>query len=399
MTLQEGQSVAQECTIEKKRRQGTDKNVCISHTYTGLLRTWPIACTVLFGYCYGMSQNALSKPLSVLVTMDVEEEGLFSGRYRRRNPGVSNIASLPRLARLSDELGFPLTLLCAHAVFTNPDACRVLEVMRDRHGAEIGAHLHHWSTPPFESEEEYCTGTPERTHAMDQELLEARLVSLLEAGRAFQGQPLTSFRMGRWDLKSPLFPMLQRNGIVADSSICPLRAYKNGADHFLAPHTPYWALGRTTPFLEIPITQIPLLTWLPGLWDRLFKGTGPDTDRRDNFHFLAALSASPFWHKDPIMRLCVRLLRMRGEDVLCVFWHSTEIVPGCSPQVPDKQAADQVLERIFSFFTWLREHVAVRGMTMTQFFASAWQDGADNAPGQGLVWPEKAELGPVRGDW
>ncbi len=346
-------------------------------------------------------------PLTVLVTMDVEEEGLFSGQYRRRNPGVRNIAALPSLARLSDELGFPLTLLCAHAVFTSSEACRVLEVMRDRHGAEIGAHLHHWSTPPFENEDEFCRGIPERTHAMDQELLEARLVSLLEAGRAFQGQPLTSFRMGRWDLKSPLFPMLQRHGIKADSSICPLRAYKNGADHFLAPHTPYWALGRSTPFLEIPITQIPLCTWLPGLWDKMFKGSGQGAgqgsahgkDRRDNFHFLAALSASPFWHKAPIMRLCVRLLRLRGETVLCVFWHSTEIVPGGSPQVPDKAAADRVLQRIFAFFTWLREHFNVRGTTMSDFFQSSWQEGMDGTPGQGLIWPDKAELGPVRGDW
>lgn len=343
---------------------------------------------------HSVSNSPQGTPLSVLITMDVEEEGLFSGRYRRRNPTVANVAALPGLARLSDELGFPLTLLCSHAVFASTEACRVLEVMRDRHGAEIGAHLHHWSTPPFENGEEYCQGVPERTHRLDQELLEERLASLLEAGRRFQGAALTSFRMGRWDLKNILFPMLQRNGIRADSSICPLRAYKDGADHFLAPHSPYWALGRDVPFLEIPITQIPLLTWLPPLWQKIFQGS----DKRDNFHFLAALSASPFWHKDPIMRLCVRLLRFRGENVLCVFWHSTEIVPGCSPQVPDKAAADHVHERIFSFFAWLKDHFNVRGTTMTGLFDSAWKESGDH-PGRGSVFPDKAELGPVVGDW
>ncbi|MDO5537577.1 MAG: hypothetical protein Q4F72_08625 [Desulfovibrionaceae bacterium] len=339
-------------------------------------------------------QNSLSsgpRPLSVLITMDVEEEGLFSGQYRRRNPGVTNIASLPKLARLSDELGFPLTLLCSHAVFTDAAACRVVEEMRDRHGAEVGAHLHHWSTPPFESAEEFCQGQPPRTDKIDRGLLSARLESLLAAGEAFQGAPLTSFRMGRWDLKNVLFPMLSEHGILADSSICPLRAYKAGADHFLAPNQPYWALGRETPFLEIPITQIPLLECLPGLWQKLFA----DSPRRDSFHFLAALSGSPFWHGDAVMRLCVRLLRLRRSDVLCVFWHSTEIVAKGSPHVPDEKAVEKVLGRIFSFFTWLRESVPCRGMTMTGLYreARAAEDAGVSR------YPDRAELAPLPGDW
>ena len=333
-----------------------------------------------------------SKPLSVLVTLDVEEEGLFSGRYRRRNPGVTNVRSLLKLAPLSDELGFPMTLLCSHAVFRDTEACRTLEIMRDRHGAEIGAHLHHWSTPPFENGDLFCQGEPARTHTLDPDLLEARLVSLLEAGAAFQGSRPTSFRMGRWDLKSPLFAMLQRNGILADSSICPLRHYANGADHFLAPHTPYWALGADTPFLEIPITQIPLFNFLPGLWHKLCRGG----ERRDSFHFLGALSASPFWHDDVVMRLCVRLLRLRRENVLCVFWHSTEITAGGSPHVPDEEAADRAIARIMGFFAWLRTHFDVTGTTMTRLFEEAWASGK---AGHGLLCPEKEKLGAVVGDW
>lgn len=337
------------------------------------------------------SVSSALAPLSVVVTLDVEEEGLFSGRYRRRNATVKNVGNLERLAPLSDELGFPLTLLCAHTVFTDAAACRVLETMRDRHGAEIGAHLHHWSTPPFEDDAEFCGGAPARTHTLDPELLEARLVSLLEAGRAFQGAPIRSFRMGRWDLKSPLFPMLARNGIRTDSSICPLRVYKGGADHFLAPYQPYWPLGTDTPFLEVPVTQIPLFSFLPRLWQKLY---GP-TDRRDNFHFLAALSASPFWHNDAVMRLCVRLLRMRHGTVLCLFWHSTEIWPGGSPAVPDAAAVEHVLRRVRSFLTWLRSNFPVQGLTLSGLHERIVREAAS---GQKRC-PAKSELGPVTGDW
>ncbi len=339
-----------------------------------------------------LNESSLAdRPLSVLVTLDVEEEGLFSGRYQRRNPPVTNVACLRRLGALSDELGFPLTLLCSHAVLADAKACLVLEEMRDRHGAEIGAHLHHWSTPPFENDEAYCQGVPVRTDKLDRDLLSDRLYELLLAGERFQGEPLTSFRMGRWDLKNVIFPLLSEHGILADSSICPLRSFEGGADHFLAPNQPYWPLGREKPLLEIPITQVPLLGFLPVLWQKALGSSA----LLDNFHFLAALSGSPFWHNDFVMRLCVRLLRLRKSDVLCVFWHSSEIMAGGSPHVPDEAAAEKVLKRIYSFFGWLREHVPCRGVTMTQFYHEALA-GAD---GLHPVYPSREDIAGLPGDW
>ena len=64
--------------------------------------------------------NQADKPaLRVIVSLDVEEEGLFSGNYAAQGCGVRNVALLRRLAPLTSELGFPLTLFCAHTVFAN----------------------------------------------------------------------------------------------------------------------------------------------------------------------------------------------------------------------------------------------------------------------------------------
>ena len=49
------------------------------------------------------------KPRAVVVSLDVEEEGLFSGRYPREGAGLSNIPLLARLAFLPAEFGLPLT--------------------------------------------------------------------------------------------------------------------------------------------------------------------------------------------------------------------------------------------------------------------------------------------------
>ena len=91
----------------------------------------------------------MSRPVLYLaVSLDVEEEGLFGGRYARRGFSTANTASLARLAPLC-ERGIRPTLFCAHSVLADSASRPALAHLRDRYGAEIGAHLHHWNTPPL----------------------------------------------------------------------------------------------------------------------------------------------------------------------------------------------------------------------------------------------------------
>lgn len=311
-----------------------------------------------------------STPLLVVVSLDVEEEGLFSGHYRTSDCSVSNVQLLRNLAPLSCEVGFPLTLLCAHTVFNDGPSCEVLEYMQRVAGAEIGAHLHHWSTPPL-TEAEKAGGPPTRSHRMDGDLLRQRLRTLLEAGRRFQGAPLTSFRMGRWDLRASVRPFLAEQGILVDSSVCPLRAFdagKNGQiadgpDHFLAPSDPYWVpMPSDTPtLLEVPITQVPWHPWLARAWYKALAGR----PALDNFKFWGALSPNPVWHGEHVMRMATRLHVARGGRVLSLFWHSSEMLPGASPNIPDQKAADNLLAKIRRYLLWLRKNYDVRGVTLS----------------------------------
>lgn len=334
------------------------------------------------------------EPLRVVVSLDVEEEGLFSGRYPAAGCTVRNVDLLPRLAPISRELGFPLTLLCAHAVFADPRARAVLLRMRDELGAEIGAHLHHWSTPPLPAPEDAADAAegiadgagrpafgdpaqdpgqaprrgPQRTDRLPRELLRARLSSLLRAGRECTGAPLTSFRMGRWDLKSVVRPLLAEEGILVDSSVCPLRVFPDGPDHFLAPADPYWVdLPGGGRLLEAPITQLPLHPALSRLWHGA-GGLLPESSRQkflDGFHFWGALSANPVWHHPRVMRWAAQRHVARGGRVLGLFWHSSEMLPGASPNIPDQAAADALIERVRDFLIWLRGHCPVRGVTLS----------------------------------
>ena len=312
-------------------------------------------------------------PLRVVVSLDVEEEGLFSGRYASTDCTVRNVALLRRLAPLTQELGFPLTLFCSYAVFANAGARTHLAWMRDHCDADIAAHLHHWSTPPLTAQPA-TTGAPQRTYLMPKDLLRARLQTLLAAGRDFQSAPVTSFRMGRWDLKAPLLPLLAEEGVSLDSSICPLRCFANGADHFLAPADPYWPTD-TPNLLEAPLTQVPLWPFLARTWYKLSpKGW------TDSFHYWGAASPNPVWHSGPVMRAAACLHRLRHGKVLNLFWHSSEMLPGASPHIPDQAAADALLRKIYTFLAWLRARYAPQGITAAGLRAIAPDCGFTSRP-------------------
>lgn len=325
-------------------------------------------------------------PIRVVISLDVEEEGLFSGQYAAQGCTVRNVELLPRLLPLSQELGFPLTLLCAHTVLTNAAACKTLALMRDHGGAEIGAHLHHWSTPPLSITDSPNAQGPQRSDKMDQDLLRQRLRTLLRAGQDFQGAPLTSFRMGRWDLKSCVRPLLAEEGILVDSSVAPLRCFAGGPDHFLAPVDPYWVeTSAASPLLEVPISQV---SWLPLLaqgWyalgralpAALFRSTPQCTEGMeekrakfiDIFKYFGALSANPVWHGAQVMRMATRLHIARGGKVISLFWHSSEMLPGASPNIPDQAAANALLRRVREYLVWLQAHYTVQGVTLSSLHA------------------------------
>ena len=85
---------------------------------------------------------AEKRKLALALSIDVEEEGLFSGAYPCGTPQIHNISQLSRLVPFFDR-GIKATFFCAHCVFEDKNAQKLLETMRNKYGVEIGAHLHH----------------------------------------------------------------------------------------------------------------------------------------------------------------------------------------------------------------------------------------------------------------
>lgn len=141
----------------------------------------------------------IRQSIHLVASLDVEEEGLFRNGYSLAvHQPVSNVKSLIRLAPLL-RLGLRPTLFCDNAVFENDPAWASVEDMAARYPLEIGAHMHHWNTPPIVLEGTETHSVPSSSLTAAQ--FSAKLDHLLEAGRKRIGRRPSSFRMGRWDIR------------------------------------------------------------------------------------------------------------------------------------------------------------------------------------------------------
>ena len=171
----------------------------------------------------------MSEPTYLIITLDVEEEGLFSGSYRRSGSGVTNVAELKRLEFIARDFGFPLTLLVTYPVARDPAAREVLAAWQQERGAEIGVHLHPWNTPPFT---DLPDPEPIPTIKLPPTLLAAKLRTMVDCLTETFQEPPRSFRMGRFDWTPGLLDLLPGFGLMVDSSMVPLTLKGEGQQEF-----------------------------------------------------------------------------------------------------------------------------------------------------------------------
>ena len=309
--------------------------------------------------------------MKLVISIDVEEEGLFSGRYLRMPTGVENVRELRRLEFITSEFGFPLTLLTTYGVAVSRPCQQILQYFRDFYRAEIGAHMHHWSTPPFQV---LPYSEPIRSDLLPRPLLEAKFETLLASLRDNLGVVPQAFRMGRFDIGRMVFDLLLKFGLNVDSSVVPLRRISGGPNHFLAPADPFRCISDPSrpdnSILEVPLTIVALVRTAPQLIHQLASNI---SERNRNavftgFRYMASAGIHPAWFPLQSMKLAARLHRSRNGRVLNMFLHSSELKPGASPSFPTERAVNSLVDKIRKFLSWLVRTGPVEGVTLSQLY-------------------------------
>lgn len=312
----------------------------------------------------------MSRPLYLTITIDVEEEGLFSRSYPRSGSKVTNVAELRRLEFIPRDFGFPLTLLTTYPVAQDPAAREVLISWQQEHGAEIGVHLHPWNTPPFT---DLPDTEPIPTARLPLPLVEDKLDTLVECLTERFGAPPRSFRMGRFDWSSGLLALLPQFGLRVDSSMVPLTIKGEGFRNFLTQPDPSWLEAPSSTrqgLLEAPVTMVPVWPASARVLHRLAGLLSKDTGQSllSRYRFVGAAGIHPAWFPLFSMLLAASLHRRRGGRVLTLFLHSSELLPGGSPDFPTAKAVARLVAKLRDFLTFLADLGPVQGVTLSGLY-------------------------------
>lgn len=329
-------------------------------------------------------QDKMEAPLAVtastgprlIVTVDTEEEGLWSGRFQVSGNTVRNIEGVDRFQRLCDELGIRPTYLVDAPVVQDERASAILSKIHADGRCEVGAHVHPWCNPPYDEKydqnESYLCNLPA-------DVQRSKIEWLTEAISGRFGERPLSFRAGRYGLDIVGARILSDLGYRVDSSVIPFTDYSpgRGPDFTTAPWQPYFVGEENlqTPassgsLLEVPVSvgfnrsdfsramacQL-MLQRRSVRWARL-EGL------LHRSHLLRRIKLSPEKSTAADMKSLMNRYCESPNAVMVMMFHSTSLVPGLSPYVQEEGDLDRLLQSIRAACEYCLEWLSAKNVTL-----------------------------------
>jgi hypothetical protein len=318
--------------------------------------------------------------MKLILTIDTEGDNQWEhGRDLR----VDNIKFVPRFQELCEKHNVKPVYLVTSEVCEDKFAREIFSDYMIKGKAEIGAHLHSWTTPPFLDKDGYRYNDPKHAYAsdLDESLLSEKIKYLTAQIEESFGRKPTSFRSGRYGFNEKVAKVLAENSFLVDSSVTPytnwiynidLPADKGGPDFSDKRPFPYLYSFGNYNLKEIPITVLPTrfpLNRNQKLAEFCFKNVGGSIILK-GFRKLIYKN-QPLWLRPfewSTLNLFDEILneasRIKLQYIVMMF-HSSELMPGCSQYRPDEESVEKLYDLLESFFDLLHSR-EVSSLTLTE---------------------------------
>lgn len=317
--------------------------------------------------------------MRIAISVDTEADAQWShgGPLTTRN-----VAFWEPFQEVCERYGAAPTYLITTEIAEDERAVALLTAWQRRGAAEVGAHLHTWSTPPFFDRPGLRHNDAIHAFAsqLPDDLLREKIVTLTRQITETCGIRPTSHRSGRFGFDHRAADLLAAEGYVVDSSVTPYWSWsrwhgldgRGGPDFSHHDPRPFRIRQAHDPrLIEVPVTVLPTYATLRrrAALLRAYNVAPVRAIRR----FLLAhwLRPQPLWlTPDP---------RYSPDDLLSVWHtaalldlpcavymvHSSELMPGGSPFRPD---ADSVRGLLDDLDTWLAAIMreGARPVTLTE---------------------------------
>lgn len=324
--------------------------------------------------------------MKFILTIDTEGDNQWE---HGRDLTVDNMKYVDRFQTLCESFGISPTYLVTSEICEDGYSQKLLSDYVNQNKAEVGGHLHSWTTPPFLPELGYSQNDENHPFAseLSYELVSEKIKHLTDQITSAVGMSPTSFRSGRYGFNEIVARVLIENNYIVDSSVTPfvswsgqrgLPAGRGGPDFIdSSPYPEILEFGAGS-LTEIPITILPTL--MP-----LNRNHGISRYYFRNVNSIFALKVlrkvfyanQPVWLR-PTPEMTAGLLETLVSEAerinlpyITMMFHSSELMPGCSKYRPDKQSVEDLYALLTTFFTFL-ESSGIGSVTLTEA-AKEWK--------------------------
>jgi hypothetical protein len=309
----------------------------------------------------------------LFVVVDTEEEFDWNAPPSRTETNVTAMKHVDRVQKIFDRFQLKPTYVIDYPVASQPAGYEPLLPIHADGRCAIGAHLHPWVNPPYTEEV-----SPRNTFLMNlpTALQDQKLKALTETIAAVAGKAPIVFKAGRYGLGGDTARLLEQQGYLVDSSVCPRM-------DFSPIDGPSFADFDSSPFmmsdvmLEVPCT-VDYVGWAGALGRPLHNAAShPSLRALRGIGILSKLGAvnrvmlSPEGNTLTEMMALARTLIDRGARVLTLSFHSPSVAAGHTPYVRTQRDLDEFLERIERFCDYFFGRLNGQPDTMLGFYDRA----------------------------
>jgi len=318
--------------------------------------------------------------MKFILTIDTEADNQWD---HGRELTVENIRFVPRFQDLCNKYFIKPTYLITSEVCEDDFAKEIFTDYLLANTAEIGAHLHSWTSPPFLDKDGYRNN--DKNHAFANELpgklITEKIKNLTHLIEASFGKRPLSFRSGRYGFDENVAGVLAENGYLVDSSVTPFMDWSankgipgnsGGPDFIEKTPFPYSYTFGDNSLLEIPITILP--TKFPlNKYHKLARYYFRKVDKSILLRVLRKLvfSNQPLWFRpyswmsnELFDELINEAIRLKLPYIVMMF-HSSELMPGCSIYRKDQNDIEKLYAQLEDFFELIKSK-NISSITLTE---------------------------------
>lgn len=305
---------------------------------------------------------------SFIITIDTEGDNLWE--WKQGKPVTTeNVKYLSRFQELCDGYGFKPVWLTNYEMISDPAYVDFITKVEDTGTGELGMHLHAWSTPPEYSLNIKESGAPYLIE-YPTDIMEQKIAVMTEELRSQTGIVPVTHRAGRWAVNTTYFELLKKYGYHIDCSVTPHEDWTGhmgaaegsaGSDYTDSPEDAYW-IDQEKTVLEVPLTVRHTHSFF--LPERL-------TPRRLAGSMKRAVKGENIWlrpgHSSPKqMRFLIDQIAQSESDYLMFMLHSSEFMPGGSPNFKTAESIEQLFDTIRQLFDQIAREF--EGITLREYY-------------------------------